>query len=148
MQQKNVGGKILQDGGGGYFSKQPAQQSFQHPTPLSPPQCCTNTENTEIFRKILTNIESLDNSQSKSNIQPLFLPSVLELMTYVVAFWDWKLFCASSSLYRLNDSRQAQRYLQHGLTIVLRHILWPIMTKMFYQSISKEMDRSSTHCFP
>ena len=56
MQQKNLGGKILQDGGGGYFSKQPAQQSAQHPTPLSPPQLSYNVaqrlKNTEIFRKI------------------------------------------------------------------------------------------------
>ena len=56
MQQKNVGGKILQDGGGGYFSKQPGQQSVQHPTPLSPPQLTYNfariLKNTETFRKI------------------------------------------------------------------------------------------------
>ena len=56
MQQKNVGGKILQDGVGGYFSKQPGQQSVQHPTPLSPPQLSYNVaqilKNTEIFRKI------------------------------------------------------------------------------------------------
>ena len=56
MQQKNVGGKILQDEGGGYFSKQPGQQSVQHPTPLSPPQLSYNVaqilKNTEIFRKI------------------------------------------------------------------------------------------------
>ena len=56
MQQKNLGGKILQDGGGGYFSKQPSQQSVQHPTPLSPPQLTYNVahilKNAEIFRKI------------------------------------------------------------------------------------------------
>ena len=55
MQQKNVGGKILQDGVGGYFSKQPGQQSVQHPTPLSPPQLTYNVvhilKNTENFRK-------------------------------------------------------------------------------------------------
>ena len=62
MQQKNVGGKILQDGVGGYFSKQPGQQSVQHPTPLSSPQLTynvahilKNTENFHEYGKLVTN---------------------------------------------------------------------------------------------
>ena len=122
MQQKNVGGKILQDGDGGYFSKQPGhrQQSVQHRTPLSPPQLSYNVaqrlKNTEIFRKIrkiadkywtiLTNIESLDNSQSKSNTQPFFLP--LSWLTMLHIYWKMLKFSVKYEKLLTNTERYWQ----------------------------------------
>ena len=58
-------------------------------------QCCTYTEKywklpwirkiSDKYCTILTNIESLDNSQSKSNTQPLFLPLSWRTMLYI--YW-------------------------------------------------------------